>query len=499
MNTRHIIRPTILVLTGAWALGVFSWTRSTFPSPDLQIIRLVQAYALTAFSLVYLALLISPLTMMWTNMPGRLLVIHARRAIGVSAWAFAVLHASFAFFKLLGGFVGWSFLSQSFQTAVLIGLFNLVVLSVMAATSFDVIMRRLGRRWKMIHRLLYVVGMLIMVHALMLGTHFMDLSTLIPRISILLVSILFFLEAWRLDRWVRKPEQQPAAVGWPMVVLSLVIGYGFASLLGSHDAKLSIHTGHNAANPKTASVTPGGARVNVQLDKPEDIKTGQSASLIFRMSDPATGAPVRAFATLFEKRMHLIFMRDDFEHFAHVHPDLQSDGSFTLQHVFTEPGSYHGYANFHSLGGSEQQFAFTLTVNGQLTATPTMSEQLTVQNGIIQAVLRPSTRSPAAFTTGQGRLAITLTDTTTHQPLTAIEPYLGAFGHLTMVNAKDYSFVHVHPNSLRAPDISERAGPTIEFLPMGLSGPIRAGKYTVFAEFNIGGQVRVFRFVIVLE
>lgn len=242
------VRPIILVLAATWALVAWLWVRSVFPAHDLQIIRLVQIYALTAFACVYFALLISPLTMMWTTMPGRIFAIRARRAIGVSAWGFACLHSSLSFFVLLGGFPGWGFLSSSFRTAVLIGLVNITILSIMAATSFDPVMRALGRRWKMIHRLLYLVGILIVFHALMLGTHFADLSTLIPRITVFLVTILLFLEAWRIDRWLRQPNQQPAAVGWPMVVLALIIGYMFAFLLNTDGHGWGVHIGHPVTN-----------------------------------------------------------------------------------------------------------------------------------------------------------------------------------------------------------------------------------------------------------
>lgn len=100
-------------------------------------------------------------------------MITARRAIGVSCFFFASLHASLAFFGLLGGFPGLRFLGTNYIVSASLGFAALCILSLMTATSFDSAVSYLGKRWKMIHRLVYAAGILIIIHFLAVGgSHF---------------------------------------------------------------------------------------------------------------------------------------------------------------------------------------------------------------------------------------------------------------------------------------------------------------------------------------
>lgn len=96
----------------------------------------------------------------------------ARRAIGVSAFYFALLHASIALFGQLGGIGELQYLPELFKWSLLGGAVALLVLAIMAVTSFDKVIKFMTfRKWKWLHRLVYTAGVLVILHIWMIGTH----------------------------------------------------------------------------------------------------------------------------------------------------------------------------------------------------------------------------------------------------------------------------------------------------------------------------------------
>ena len=86
-----------------------------------------------------------------------------RRMLGVGSFCYAALHFSLyvanSNFKL--DFVAAEIASRIYLT---IGFTALLGLSALAATSTDTMVRRLGSRWKQLHRLVYVIAPLALTH-----------------------------------------------------------------------------------------------------------------------------------------------------------------------------------------------------------------------------------------------------------------------------------------------------------------------------------------------
>ena len=121
----------------------------------------------------------------------------------------------FAFFYLSQHFLAYAWLDQRFDLAVIfediakrpfitIGVTALLLLLPLAATSTKGMMRRLGARWKKLHRLIYIIGIL--------GVwHFYWQVKLDTLEALIYAGILAALLGFRLvDRWRRK---RPGAVG----------------------------------------------------------------------------------------------------------------------------------------------------------------------------------------------------------------------------------------------------------------------------------------------
>ena len=87
-----------------------------------------------------------------------------RRTLGLYAFAYASVHLLI----LVGLDYGWSFrllrADLDRKPYIWVGASALLILAALAATSFAVWKRRLGKNWKRLHRLIYVAVPLVVVH-----------------------------------------------------------------------------------------------------------------------------------------------------------------------------------------------------------------------------------------------------------------------------------------------------------------------------------------------
>lgn len=179
------------------------------PSGSLQIIRMEQTYGLIAVLLLYAALLASPLTKNYPNFSFKEAYLHARRAIGVLAFYFAFLHSFLAFFLQLGGFNGIKYYSSVYNWSLLLGVLALGILFVMAATSVDWVIRVMSfKRWKLLHRLVYVAGVSILVHIVLVGSHFEQFNFL-STLTVVALILLLWLQLQRIAQNVKDKKKVP--------------------------------------------------------------------------------------------------------------------------------------------------------------------------------------------------------------------------------------------------------------------------------------------------
>ena len=123
--------------------------------------EILETFGKTALNLLMLTLSITPLRR-WTGI-NRL--ISFRRLLGLFAFSYLVLH--FASYALLDLTVEqWPTLLDDIveRPYITVGFTGFVLLIPLAATSTQGMQRRLGRNWVKLHRLVYVVAVLGVVH-----------------------------------------------------------------------------------------------------------------------------------------------------------------------------------------------------------------------------------------------------------------------------------------------------------------------------------------------
>lgn len=187
------------------SVNIAGFVQLFVPAGSLQTIRIEQIYGFISLGLLYTAILASPLTKVFPNLPGREAYLHARRAIGVSAFYYAFLHVYITFFKQLGGFSGVKYLNHTYSLSLLGGVFALGILFIMAATSLDWVVSTLGfKRWKLLHRLVYFASLAVLLHVMLIGPHYEHGFSFLSGLTYLAAAFLIILELLRIRLNVKR-------------------------------------------------------------------------------------------------------------------------------------------------------------------------------------------------------------------------------------------------------------------------------------------------------
>jgi len=100
---------------------------------------------------------------------------------------------------------------------------------------------------------------------------------------------------------------------------------------------------------------PEMAEYDVKLaTTPAVVKPGEKFRLSFLISHPKTGKPVKEFNIVHDMPFHLFVVSQDLTYFAHLHPQQQANGRFTIQTMVPKAGSYIIYCDVFPVGGMPQ-------------------------------------------------------------------------------------------------------------------------------------------------
>jgi hypothetical protein len=256
-------------------------------------------------------------------------------------------------------------------------------------------------------------------------------------------------------------------------------GHGGASEGGGHGG-----SGHGAgtvagAQPAGLSVSRDGYTLT-----PTDttLTAGESSSLGFRITGP-NAAVVTKFDVQHDKRLHLIVVRRDTADFQHLHPTMAPDGTWTTSLVPATAGSYRFFADFKATGGPATTLGADFSAAGDFepsTYEPTRKAEVDGYEVRLDGDLVPGSSS-------QLRLTVSKDDA----PVTDLQPYLAAYGHLVALRQSDLAYLHVHPEGTPG-DGKTLAGPDIVFAAEVPS----AGRYRLFLDFQHEGKVHTAEFTV---
>jgi hypothetical protein len=244
--------------------------------------------------------------------------------------------------------------------------------------------------------------------------------------------------------------------------------------------------GHDdaAAHDAGAAALPAGLTVSERgytLDLAErSLPAGTATPVAFRVLGP-DGDPVTDYDVDHEVDLHLIAVRRDLTGFQHVHPELGTDGVWRIP-LALDPGAWRLFADFTpSALGEGLTLGADLAVPGEYAPAPLPAESLTAEvdgfTVVLTGELDPGRESE-----------LTLSVSRDGEPVTDLQPYLGAYGHLVVLRDGDLAYLHAHP----VEEPGDAAGPEIRFATTAPS----AGSYRLFLDFKHGSVVRTAAFTV---
>lgn len=189
------LAPLALIVVGIFELA----GQSLGPNPIREILHVTGK---TSLNLLLITLCATPLR----ELTGQTWWVRPRRLLGLMACSYALLH--FLVYAVLELELQLGELGQELarRPYILVGTVALLALIPLAITSTDRMMRRLGRRWQRLHRLIYPITALGIWH------YYWQVKADI-REPLIYLGLLAVLLAWRArSAWLRRKSRQvPAA------------------------------------------------------------------------------------------------------------------------------------------------------------------------------------------------------------------------------------------------------------------------------------------------
>ncbi len=268
------------------------------------------------------------------------------------------------------------------------------------------------------------------------------------------------------------------------------IAAGAGNAVGPQDAEPEHatdagHGGHEK-DAEPASHLPGGLMVSqdgyaLALER-TTLPAGRR-TVAFAITGP-DGAPVTSYEEEHGKNLHLIAVRRDLTGYQHVHPVLDADGRWSAA-VVLDPAQWRLFADFTPTGGPSLTLGADVVVPGSYEPVPTPPPSRTVRvdgyEVTLDGDLVPGTESE-----------VTARVTRDGEPVTDLEPYLAAYGHLVALREGDLAYLHVHPDGEPGDGVTP-SGPDVTFLAEVPS----AGGYRLFLDFQHEGTVHTATFPVV--
>ncbi len=211
MNSGRLLkRVTIvaLVLPAVWMVAQFA---DGALGPNV-LTALIRRTGLWTVRLLLLALAVTPVRHVY----GLRLVPLLRRPIGIACACYATAHLTLYVVQQHGNLV---FVASEIARRIylLVGFLALVGLVILALTSTDAAVRRLGRLWKELHRLIFPISLLALLHFFMQAK--LDVSS-----PTTYAGLLLFLLTWRAlpRRWGARLPALAVLVGLAVLLTAEV-------------------------------------------------------------------------------------------------------------------------------------------------------------------------------------------------------------------------------------------------------------------------------------
>ncbi|MBS4214676.1 hypothetical protein [Neobacillus rhizophilus] len=237
---------------------------------------------------------------------------------------------------------------------------------------------------------------------------------------------------------------------------------------GSEAAETGAHGEEGSHGHDGGSSHSDGSEVNTFVYNDKD-------NIKIYLKDKA-GNPIDDLEVNHEKILHLIIVDEQLQKYYHLHPERTGKGEFTIGNILPE-GYYKAFIDIKPKSHAYAVEPVPFVVGSPVVNTDAHGHSLVPDTDFTKVVDREKvTMTVSSFKAGENvKLSFDLDRTN-------LTPYLGAMGHVVILDEYGKKFLHVHPSNDTEPIFETTFS--------------KPGIYKIWAEFQQNGKVRAFPFVI---
>lgn len=242
---------------------------------------------------------------------------------------------------------------------------------------------------------------------------------------------------------------------------------------------------------------------------PKIARAGELIDLTFAIKN-GQGNNIRYLQNVHEKPLHLIVVSDDLAEFYHIHPEWQSNDTYSVKHIFPFGGRFQLFADYTPPGSGQILENFELNLSGKSRSRAKVVAAKNLLKIVDGLQVKMSTNKPLRVGE-EVEIKFALSDEKTGQPVTDLQFYLAALAHIIVISADFKDFIHAHP--LEPEDLQSLKNDSMthvhnqQELQRQLIGPSppeivtktafpRAGLYKLWAQFQRHNQIITVPFVL---
>ena len=242
------------------------------------------------------------------------------------------------------------------------------------------------------------------------------------------------------------------------------------------------HGGHETEPAGGLQISESGYTLDLRT---QSVTAGERSDLRFVIRDD-DGRAVTAYRREHEKELHLIVASRDLGTYRHLHPARAADGTWSIPVELPRAGGYRVFADFTPA----RKGAENLTLGADLAASGTYAPRRLPAPDTTTEIHGYDVRLDGALRPGK-ESELKLKVSRDGRPVTDLQPYLGAYGHLVALRSGDLAYLHVHPNG-EPGDGATEPGPEVSFTATAPS----SGTYRLFLDFKHEGEVHTAAFTV---
>lgn len=270
-------------------------------------------------------------------------------------------------------------------------------------------------------------------------------------------------------------------ISWAIAYLVIVIAaYNIYGVIVNDG--VAIDDQHDSAHSSDGSMEEGGddhsddhgSHGDTPADSEVEVSVNVSGDKLTIYATDLSGNPVEELEISHEKLLHLIIIDDHLANYYHLHPEQIDVGTFQTFKSLPD-GSYKAFIDIKPVGLDYVVKPIDFTI-GEKTASHGHAS-LEVDQSLTKTVNNQKVElTVSSLEVGEPvSLSFALPDA-------KVEPYLGAMGHVVILDEHAENYIHVHPKN-----------ETETIFETQFDQP---GLYKLWGEFKIGGEVLVYPFVI---